>query len=152
MSIHHGRVLQIVPHLPGGFDGVGDHALNLARALSRDFGISTTFLVAGKTSANSKDGYAIISGLNLETCEQLARDHKHVVLHYVNYGYQARGVPFLLRAFVKQLRAQLRGRWVTTFHELYASGPPWKSEFWLRPFQVKIARDLIDLSDACFVS
>jgi hypothetical protein len=152
MSIHHGRVLQIVPHLPGGFDGVGDHALNLARALSNDFGISTTFLVAEKTSANSKDGYAIISGLNPETCEQLARDHEHVILHYVNYGYQMRGVPFLLRAFAKQLRSQLRGRWITTFHELYASGPPWKSEFWLRPFQVKIARDLIDLSDVCFVS
>jgi hypothetical protein len=41
---------------------------------------------------------------------------------------------------------------VTTFHEIYAWGPPWKSEFWLRPFQVKIARDLIDLSDVCFVS
>ena len=41
---------------------------------------------------------------------------------------------------------------MTTFHEIYAWGPPWKSEFWLRPFQVKIARELIDLSDVCFVS
>src|SRR3954454_11173138 len=117
MSIHHGRVLQIVPQLPGGFDGVGDHALNLARVLSRDFGIGTTFLVAGKTSANSKDGYTIISGLNPKTCAQLARDHEHVILHYVNYGYQVRGVPFLLRSFVKQLRSQSRGRWITNFHE-----------------------------------
>src|ERR1051325_4508143 len=107
MSVHHGRVLQIVPHLPGGFDGVGDHALNLARALSSDFGITTTFLVAAKTSAKSKDGFGIISGLNPESCAQLARDHEHVILHYVNYGYQARGVPFLLRAFVKELRSHL---------------------------------------------
>ena len=82
----------------------------------------------------------------------LAQRCHHVILHYVNYGYQARGVPFYLRRFARQLRGQLRGRWLTTFHEIYASGPPWKSEFWLRPFQVKIARDLIDLSDACFVS
>jgi hypothetical protein len=82
----------------------------------------------------------------------LARDYDHVILHYANYGYQARGVPFLLRAFVKQLRSQLRGRWVTTFHELYASGPPWKSAFWLRPFQVRIAHDLIDASTSCVVS
>jgi hypothetical protein len=152
MSIRHGRVLQIVPNRPGTFDGVGDYALNLARSLFADHGISTAFLVAGKTSATSTDGYNVISGLRAQACAELAREHDHVILHYVNYGYQARGVPFMLRAFVKQLRSQLRGRWVTTFHELYASGPPWKSAFWLRPFQVRIARDLIDSSTSCVVS
>lgn len=152
MSIHHGRVLQIVPHLPGTFDGVGDYALNLAKALSADHGLTTTFAVAGKTSATSKDGYAVISGLNRDTSGELAEKCEHVILHYVNYGYQARGVPFSLRAFAKQLRRQLRGRWVTTFHELYASGPPWKSAFWLRPLQVGIARDIIDTSTSCVVS
>jgi hypothetical protein len=145
-------VLQIVPQLPGTFDGVGDYALNLARALSADHGITTTFLVAGKTSVTSKDGYAVVSGLSRDASGELARECEQVILHYVNYGYQARGIPFSLRAVAKQLRSQLRGRWITTFHELYASGPPWKSAFWLRPFQVKIARDLIDLSDGCFVS
>lgn len=145
-------VLQIVPHLPGTLDGVGDYALNLAKALSADHGITTTFLVAGKTSIESCEGYAVVSGLSGDLATQLAQKHEHVILHYVNYGYQSRGVPFSLRSFVQQLRPQLRGRWVTAFHELYASGPPWKSEFWLRPFQVKIARDVIDLSDGCFVS
>lgn len=152
MSTRHERVLQIVPHLPGTFDGVGDYALNLARALSSGHELDTTFLVAGNTSVASKDGYAVLSGLNPAACADLARDHEHVILHYVNYGYQARGIPFLLRAFVKQLRSQLRGRWVTTFHELYASGPPWKSAFWLRPFQVRIAHDVMDASTACIVS
>ena len=145
-------VLQIVPHLPGTFDGVGDYALNLARALSADHGITTTFLVAGRTSATSKEGFAVISGLDAAEPAELARGHEHVILHYVNYGYQARGVPFSLRAFVKTLRRQLRGRWVSTFHELYASGPPWKSAFWLRPFQVRIARDIINASTSCVVS
>src|SRR3954468_6911904 len=145
-------VLQIVPHLPGTFDGVGDYALNLARALSAEHGITTTFLVAAKTSVSAKDGFAIISGLDSAACPELARAHEHVTLHYVNYGYQARGVPFALRRFVKQLRPRLRGRWITTFHELYASGPPWKSAFWLRPFQVGIARDMIDAATGCVVS
>src|SRR5687768_7569655 len=127
MSSAPDTVLQIVPHLPGTLDGVGDYALNLAKALSADHGITTTFLVAGKTSATSKDGYAVLSGLNHDDSGELARKYDHVILHYVNYGYQARGIPFSLRGFVKRLRAQLRGRWVTTFHELYASGPPWKS-------------------------
>lgn len=152
MSPARNTVLQIVPHQPGTFDGVGDYALNLARALSADHGITTIFAVAGKTSVNSKEGYDLISGLNRDASAELARKCEHVILHYVNYGYQARGVPFSLRAFARQLRDQLRGRWVTTFHELYASGPPWKSAFWLRPLQVGIARDIIDTSTSCVVS
>ncbi|HKP03058.1 MAG TPA: hypothetical protein VJU77_06780 [Chthoniobacterales bacterium] len=145
-------VLQIVPRLPGTFDGVGDHALNLAKALSANHGITTTFLVAEKTAVESKEGYAVISGIDSNSPVELARKYAHVILHYVNYGYQPRGVPFKLRSFVRKLRGELGGRWVTTFHEIYASGPPWKSAFWLRPFQVKIARDLIDASTACVVS
>jgi hypothetical protein len=145
-------ILQIVPHLPGTFDGVGDYALNLARALTANHRITTTFLVADKTAASSVEGYAVLSGLSSDLITELAQKYDQVILHYVNYGYQARGVPFSLRKFVQQLRRHVRGRWVTTFHELYASGPPWKSEFWVRPFQVKIAHDVIDLSDACIVS
>jgi hypothetical protein len=152
MSLEPKTVLQIVPHLPETFDGIGDYALTLARELSADHGITTTFLVAGGTSVTSKEGYAVISGLSSDATGELADKCEHVILHYVNYGYQARGVPFTLRAFAKQLRSQLRGRWVTMFHELYASGPPWKSAFWLRPLQVGIARDLIDVSSACVVS
>src|SRR4051812_38820755 len=145
-------LLQIVPRLPGTFDGVGDYALNLARALSADYGITTTFLVAEKTSVSSRGGFPVVAGLNTQRSAELARAHTHVVLHYANYGYQARGVPFTLRRFAKQLRQQLRGRWVTMFHELYASGPAWRSAFWLRPFQVRIAHDLIDASSCCVVS
>lgn len=152
MSLEPKTVLQIVPHQPGTFDGIGDYALNLARELSADHGITTIFLVAGRTSVTSKEGYAVISGLSRDAIGELAQKCEHVILHYVNYGYQARGIPFTLRAFAKQLRSQLRGRWVTMFHELYASGPPWKSAFWLRPLQVGIARDIIDASTACVVS
>jgi hypothetical protein len=145
-------VLQIVPQLPGTFDGVGDYALNLACALSADHGITSTFLVAATTSVTSRDNYAVISGLNPAASAELASRHEHVILHYANYGYQARGVPSRLRAFAKHLRPRLRGRWVTMFHELYASAPPWSSAFWLRPFQVRVARDLIDVSSSCVVS
>jgi hypothetical protein len=94
----------------------------------------------------------VTSGLDETLVDALARECDHVILHYVNYGYQARGVPFSLRRFARKLRGKIRGRWLTAFHELYASGPPWGSAFWLRPLQVKIARDLIVISDACFVS
>jgi GT2 family glycosyltransferase len=150
MSEQH--ILQIVPQLPGTLDGVGDYALNLARALSADHGLRTTFLVAARTSVTAKDGFPMVSGLDAAASSELAQRHNHVILHYVNYGYQARGVPLLLRTFVKRLRPQLRGSWVTTFHELYASGLPWQSAFWLRPFQVRIAYDMIDAATTCIVS
>ena len=152
MSPASNTVLQIVPHLPGTFDGVGDYALNLAKALSTDHGITTTFLVARKTSVTSRDGYAVISGLSPDESTELAQKCAHVILHYVNYGYQARGVPFSLRAFARRLRRQISGRWVTMFHEIYASGPPWTSVFWLHPFQARIARDIVDTSTSCVVS
>lgn len=152
MPIPNSRVVQIVPRLPGSLDGLGDYALNLAKALQAEHNITTRFAVADRTNVKVKDGFEVIAGVDEGSVASLARACDHVILHYVNYGYQARGVPFQLRRFARLLRGEMSGRWVTTFHELYASGPPWKSAFWLRPFQVKIARDLIDISDACFVS
>lgn len=152
MSLSRNSVLQIVPELPGTFDGVGDYALNLAKALSADHGITTTFAVARKTSATATGGYAVVSGLDRDAAAKLAKECDHVILHYVNYGYQARGVPFFLPAFLRRLREICPGRLLTVFHELYASGPPWKSTFWLRPLQKKIAREIARLSDAAVVS
>lgn len=73
----------------------------------------------------------------------------HIILHYVNYGYQKRGVPFRLLSVLRRLS---RWRMLTIFHELYASGPPWQSAFWLKPLQVHIARSITHLSRACIVS
>ncbi len=152
MSISKRQVLQIIPQLPGTLDGVGDYALNLAKALRANDGRETLFIVAQKTAVASNDGFRVISGFGESSFEAAVQECDDVILHYVNYAYQERGVPFSLRRFTRRLRPQLRGRWLTNFHELYASGPPWRSAFWLRPIQVKFARDLIDISDTCFVS
>jgi hypothetical protein len=145
-------VLQIVPHRPGSFDGVGDYALRLARALLRDHGLETVFVIAADSSDTKVEGFEVISGLCCDSDITSPQNFDRVILHYVNYGYQSRGVPFQLQKFVRRLRGNTRGRWVTMFHELYASGAPWKSAFWLRPFQVRIAGNFIGLSDSCFVS
>lgn len=124
-------ILQIVPKIPGGFDGVGDYALTLAKRFETDHGIKTIF-AAGAEPPVSK--------------------HDRVILHYVNYGYQRRGVPFRLLSILRKLRRDSPGRLLTIFHELYASGPPWRSAFWLRPLQVHVAREVARLSDAGVVS
>jgi hypothetical protein len=146
------KILQIVPRVPGMFDGVGDHALQLAKGLFDEHGMRTTFLVVAPTAVETKDGFEIVSGFSSGFFESVASSPDHVILHYSNYGYANRGMPFELRNFAQRLRRSVRGKWITVLHELCASGPPWRSAFWTRPFQVKIARDLIDMSDACVVS
>jgi hypothetical protein len=141
-------ILQIVPREPGSHDGVGDYALSLAHCLLRDHGLTTTVVVAKGSNLAEKEGFPILSGL----LSIRRGNFSGIIVHYANYGYDRRGIPSELRDV---LRGIISGRTlpcVVTFHEIYASGPPWRSAFWTRPAQVRIARDLIQLSTACVVS
>jgi len=145
-------ILQIVPRSPGLPDGVGDYALTVARKLSAAYGRKTIFAPHQSAPANTGDNFEIVSLTSLAPNGLLRREHDHVILHFVNYGYQKRGVPFWLLPVLRGLRSQCRGVWLTIFHELYASGPPWTSAFWLRPVQIQIAKSIARMSDACIVS
>src|SRR5215469_13504075 len=108
-------ILQIVPRWPAAHDGVGDYARTLSQHLAERCQVQTIF-----ADADSVLGQ---------------KDFAHVILHYVNYGYQKRGVPFALLSILRKIRARCPGKFLTIFHELYASGrAPWESAFWLRPF------------------
>lgn len=115
-------VLQIVPHLPGTFDGVGDSALNLAKALSAGPGITTTFRVAGKTSVESRDGYNVLSSLPRDSSGELAQEFEQVILHCVNCGYQARGLPFALVPVARELRQNCPGHFKPGGHSTINQG------------------------------
>jgi len=129
-------ILQIVPRLPGSLDGVGDYALLLAQELRARAGIDTKF---------------VAPPFPLARPNELA-DCCGIVLHYVNYGYQSRGVPRKLPTRLRELKQSVGGKFITIFHELYATAPPWRSAFWLRRLQKSIARDVVGLSDASVVS
>ncbi len=81
-----------------------------------------------------------------------AAEFDHVILQYVNYGYQKRGVPLGLLSVLAELRSERRGKLLTVFHELYGSGPFWGSAFWLQPIQIHLAKSIARLSDECIVS
>src|SRR6266480_4308751 len=119
-------LLQIVPKAPGGIDGVGDYALTIAKKLREKFECDTVFATFKTSSAENASGFEILS---LDRLLNESRQYDHVLLHYVNYGFQKRGVPFRLLSILRQLRSWHRGRLVTIFHELNASGPPWTSAF-----------------------
>jgi hypothetical protein len=69
-----------------------------------------------------------------------------VVLQMSGYGFDKRGAPLWLLNELEKRRRHIKTLGVF-FHELYASGPPWSSSFWLSPIQRHIARRLVESSD-----
>ncbi len=154
-------VISIIPRLPPAIDGVGDYALNLALQLRKDFSIETHFLVGDPTWTGAKqiEGFQIAqvkscfasSLLSLLPCDR--QNPTPVLLHYVNYGYAKRGCPVWLVDGLQRWQATSVNRFlVTMFHEIYASGPPWASSFWLSPLQRNLATRLAQISDRCLTS
>lgn len=119
-------VIQIVPRLPPPVEGVGSHAQALAGALAAH-GIETRFVTGGAVPDPDEKG--------------------PVLLHYANYGYHRRGCPARLVDGLVRWRQRGAGRrLITLFHEVWATGPPWRSSFWLAPRQRQLAATLARLS------
>lgn len=130
-------IVQIVPSLPPPLEGVGSYALTLAQALSARCGIESSFVSAATLPVKTPEGLraALTPGAT-------------VLLHYVGYGYHPRGCPDWL---VDALEGWT-GRLVTIFHEVWATGPPWTSSFWLSPRQRRLAGRLARRSDGLLTS
>jgi hypothetical protein len=150
-------LIQVVPRRAAEPDGLADYALALARALRAYRGANSVFL-SGTPSADARpveDDWKTVcvpkrkAQILADTIQLLSAETNAcaVVLHFSGYGYQKRGVPLWL---VQGLRiwSRLSGQvpLLTIFHELYASGRPWQSAFWLSPLQKQIARSILNLS------
>jgi hypothetical protein len=132
------RIIQIVPHLPPPYEGLGGNALALAGGLAEHFGVASSFVAARTLPARR--------AADLIAALEAAGDR--VILHYAGYGYQRRGCPvWLVRGVLGWRRRGTGRRLITLFHEVAASGPPWRSSFWLRPLQRRLAAALSRGSD-----
>ena len=137
-------VVHIVPTLPPPLEGVGGYALALADAL-RDRGIDSTFVAAAALPARTPE--ALRTALAAWTGPEAGK-RPAALLHYAGYGYHPRGCPDWL---VEALEGW-DGRLVTAFHEVWATGPPWRSSFWLSPRQRRLAGRLARRSDGLVTS
>ena len=74
-----------------------------------------------------------------------------VVLHYVGYSYHSRGVPLwlprALRAWKNGAPGGEKRRVCVMFHEVWASGSPRSSAFWLAPLAKNIVGQLLQVAD-----
>ena len=162
------EIIQFIPRLWAPSDGVADYARMLAGALREGEGVETRFLCgdpidrerdahdlcaesAAKLEARSSaQVVAALERLCATPCAELPAT---VLLHYANYGYATRGCPFWLIAGLERWKKRNpRARLAVMFHELYASGPPWRSAFWLAPIQRRLAGRLLRLGDRVMTS
>jgi hypothetical protein len=156
-NLDRASVIQLVPLGSVEPNGVADYAQSLARALRNCQGIDTVFL-SGTPSTQEiemKDEWQSVCvpsrqpqiladtlGLLLTKSNASA-----VVLHFSGYGYQKRGVPLWLLHGLRMWKSRnTHVSILTIFHELYATGRPWRSSFWLSRTQKRIARGILDLS------
>lgn len=148
------NLLQIVPRLPPSICGVGDYSWLLARALREQHGIETRFLVVDP-SWQPADGepefpFERVAADRREATnqiERLAQPSNAVLLQYSGYGFSKRGAPLWLLAALRALRLRRpRLRLITMFHELYATGPIFRSSFWFSHAQRWITRSIARLS------
>lgn len=70
-----------------------------------------------------------------------------VLLHYVGYAYQKRGVPLWLPGALRAWKKRSGAKITVMFHELYAQGSPRGSAFWLQPLGHSIVVQLAQLAD-----
>ncbi len=136
-------LIQIVPRLPPPAEGVGGIALAFAAELGRR-GITSRFVVPAPHGAAAKRTGLDVVEISPEPAALLAAldGAERTILHYAGYGYHPRGVPRWLATGL----ALADGEVWTQFHEVWATGPPWRSSFWLLPLQRRIAGAIGDRS------
>lgn len=143
-------LIQIVAQLKPERCGVSDHAILLARELDSAFGIRTVFVVlnsAEQCDAPFQRVYCSPPQL-LEACISLSTGQPSAILvHYSGYGYAPDGAPSFLAEAIEQVRRPGRFRIGIYFHELFATGVPWRSAFWHTHRQKQVVRRLAKASD-----
>jgi len=145
------QIIQIIPSPPSPRDGVGDYARTLARRLRESHRIDSTFVTAAPYAGEVlPEGFSVLSPWRGVISKLKDFEEAPIILHYVNYGYERRGVPLWLPRTLRRTKA--RRRLVTIFHELYAAGSFRQSAFWLRPLQMRISRLVAEMSDVALVS
>ena len=126
-------LIQVVSQLKPARCGVSDQAILLAQELESSFNIGTAFVVLNSTEPCDLPFprvYCPPSRL-LEACTSLIKSHPGAILvHCSGYGYSPDGAPFMLAEALERVRATGQFRIGAYFHELYATGMPWRSAFW----------------------
>lgn len=149
------RLIQVVPQLKPAGCGISDHAIALAGELRKAYGIDTAFAVLNSDEPCDVP-YPVLHCAPdrlLHSCIALSEDRPAALLvHLSGYGYSADGAPTLLAEALQNLKADGRFRIAVFFHELFATGMPWKSAFWHSRRQERAVRSIAETCDLLVTS
>jgi hypothetical protein len=144
------RLIQVVPRLQPTRCGVSDHAIALASELRAGYGIDSTFVVLNSDERCDLP-YSITHCAPhqlLNACVAFSGSQPSTILvHLSGYGYSADGAPTLLADALESVRVDARFRIAVYFHELFATGMPWKSAFWYSRRQKRAVRRIAEACD-----
>jgi len=150
------KLVILSPYGAPGTNGLSDHVDQIVTALTaRD--LPAIDKIGVTSSAHEVD---ISRGILMQgdsrgldhLLERVVTSNCTLVVHYEGYGYQRRGCPFSLIRSLRRIRSLRNFRMISFFHELYPSGPPWTSTFYVAPFQRFLLRALVNLSDKVVTS
>lgn len=138
----------IIQVLPPGRGGVFDYLQCLKTEWDAQ-GISSYVIALSKKIAAQRSLAERIAEHQTDALQSCS-----VVLHFSGYGFGQRGICFWLLGELRALRTRRRGglRLIVVFHELFASGPPWRSAFWLSRVQALIAARLARMADVLWTN
>lgn len=162
------EIIQFVPGLWAPSDGVAAYARTLARALHDHERLDTRFLCGDPmdrfrsrtdscgdrtATVGARSPVQVVAALEVRCGAHQDVPMQGVLVHYANYGYAERGCPFWLIVGLERWKQRNpRSQLLVMFHEVYASGPPWRSAFWLSPIHRHLAGRLLRLGDHVMTS
>jgi hypothetical protein len=133
------KCLVITPAFPPTVNGVQDFANILASALSME--TTVEFCVLPLSSSSENNVLTIVNSFSM------------VHLHYVGYGYSARGIPGNLVSALEKWKQNKRNQLLITFHELFAESiAPWETSFYFQKYQKLLFRRLSKIADYAITS
>ncbi|MEY8688542.1 MAG: hypothetical protein AB9M53_01505 [Leptothrix sp. (in: b-proteobacteria)] len=140
----------LVQLLPPGHGGVRDYALAL-QAQWAAHGRQTWLMDLSAAQVRSRRLADQLADLGRQEPGGAVLS---LVLHFSGYGYARRGLCFWLLDELRHARTALGAqmRLLVVFHELYATGPPWRSAFWVSGLQQRIAAQLARQADALWTN
>jgi hypothetical protein len=150
------NLVMLTPYGAPGTNGLSDHVDQIVAALAGQRIPAIDKIGITRSAGEADISHNVVmqgDSRGLEhLLERLVKTDCTLVVHYVCYGYQKRGCPVSLIRSLRSLRSTRNFRMISVFHELYASGPPWTSAFYVSPLQRFLFRSLASLSDTVVTS
>ena len=144
-------IVHIMPTIPPRINGVGDFGYFLAEAMAEQTDLNNIFLVKKLPDAELNNTEKFDS----DTLTNKLYQHKPqaIIVHFVNYSYHSKGLPFYLIKALKSAKALLKCKIVIYFHELFSSSKSLlKLSFYTNTLQKYIVKQLYNLADHTFTN